>query len=96
MFVDAVEEHFDVGMIVGCGEFVMNQLISVGNGGGNSCWVWFIPVALCVVALAWSSVLQRNGFNHLVLVLECGCGFEEVWSALNVDVTVDKVVVRRL
>ena len=35
MVVGVMEERLDVGMRVGSGELVMNQLIFVGNGGGE-------------------------------------------------------------
>ena len=53
MVVGTMEKRLDVGMVVGYGEFVMNQLMFVGNGGWKFYSIFFIPGALCVVVLAW-------------------------------------------
>ena len=96
MVVGAIEYRLDVGISVGCGEFVTNQLIFVGNGGWKSCRIRSIPDTLRVVVVVWSVVMQWNGRYRAVLVPECGGECVVAWSALDGDVTVDKVVVRGL
>ena len=81
---------------MGCGEFVMNQSIFVGNGGGKFCGIWSIPGTLYVIVLVWSVVLQRDGRYRAVLIPECGGECVAVWITLDGNVTVDKVVVRGL
>ena len=49
MVVGAMEECLDVWICVGSGEFITNQLMFGGNGGGKSCVIRSIPGTLCVV-----------------------------------------------
>ena len=57
MFGDSLQEFLNAGMVMCCGEIIMDQLIIGGDGGGESCWVRAIPLTLCDIILAWFQFL---------------------------------------
>ena len=63
---------------------------------GKSCVIRSIPGMSGVFIPVWSVVLRWDGRYCVVLVSECGGECVAVWSALDANITVDKVVVRGL